>query len=79
MLCSRESVFQAISNILPVITMFSGREDDLDLLLRAVVTDLPKNLAAKEENKICESSVLTLKDTVRSCEIYTLQRSCSTR
>lgn len=59
--------------------MFAEQEGDLDLLLRVVVTDLPRNLAEKKENKICESSVLTLVDTISSCEIHTLQSLCSTR
>ena len=37
--------------ILPVIIMFSELEDDLDWLLHAVVTDLPRNLPEKKGNK----------------------------
>lgn len=41
----------SIGNILPVIIMFSEQGGDLDLPLRVVVNDLPRNLPEKKENK----------------------------
>ena len=43
--------YKILCYILPVITMFSELEDDLDWLLHVVVTDLPRNLSEKKENK----------------------------
>lgn len=43
--------YKIICYILPVIIMFSELEDDLDWLLHVVVTDLPRNLPEKKENK----------------------------
>lgn len=40
----------SIGNILPVIIMFLEQGGDLDLPLRVVVNDLPRNLAEKKEN-----------------------------
>lgn len=38
-------------SILPGIIMFSEQGGDLDLLLHVVVSDLPRNLPEKKENK----------------------------
>ena len=43
--------YKIICYILPVIIMFSELEDDLDWLPHVVVTDLPRNLPEKKENK----------------------------